>query len=283
MENKDSILQKFRLDGKTAVVTGGAGNIGYHTARTFAEAGARIAVVDLPRCLERSRAVARELEETFSVKCAGYGCELTDEKAVKTLFDQIEADLGSVDVVHNNAGVGGALAPDVEEWDAEHNMPHLDHWRQVLDINLVSQYIVATTAVRVMIREKHGGSIINTASMAGHIVNQAPMYKTLDDSSYGVSKAGVIMMTKSLAMTLAPEIRVNSVSPGMVEGTAWYRDREGFDVDAHNARQALEIPVGRVATAEDVADTICFLLSDEGAYLTGVNIPIDGGRGERMP
>jgi NAD(P)-dependent dehydrogenase (short-subunit alcohol dehydrogenase family) len=69
----------------------------------------------------------------------------------------------------------------------------------------------------------------------------------------------------------------------MVAGTAWYRDRTGFDVDAHNARQAEEIPVGRVATAEDVADTVCFLLSDEGGYLTGVNIPVDGGRGERMP
>ena len=274
MENKDSILQKFRLDGKTAVVTGGAGNIGYHTARTFAEAGARIAVVDLPRCLERSRAVARELEETFSVKCAGYGCELTDEKAVKTLFDQIAADLGSVDVVHNNAGVGGALAPDVEEWDAEHNMPHLDHWRQVLDINLVSQYIVATTAARVMIREKHGGSIINTASMAGHIVNQAPMYKTLDDSSYGVSKAGVLYFTRHFAaQVIQYGIRVNSVSPGYCYSPGLHDGLAPEILDCYKKTQ----PIMRMAEVDELLGAILYLASDASTYTVGQDILIDGG------
>ena len=131
------------------------------------------------------------------------------------MFDAIEKELGSVDVVHNNAGVGGALVPDLEAWDSEHNMDHLEHWKQVLNINLVSQYIVATTAARVMVREGHGGSIINTASLTGHIVNQAPLGHTQDDSSYGVSKAGVLYFTKHFAsQVIQYGSRVNSVSPG---------------------------------------------------------------------
>ena len=199
MEFKKNVLDRFRLDGKTAVVTGAAGNIGYHTALAFAQAGANVAIVDLPQCLERSKQVAEEFAGLYGGKAAAYGCDLVDAKAVAEMFDAIEKELGSVDVVHNNAGVGGALVPDLEAWDSEHNMDHLEHWKQVLNINLVSQYIVATTAARVMVREGHGGSIINTASLTGHIVNQAPLGHTQDDSSYGVSKAGVLYFTKHFA------------------------------------------------------------------------------------
>lgn len=215
MEFKKNVLDRFRLDGKTAVITGAAGNIGYHTALAFAQAGANVAIVDLPQCLERSKQVAEEFAGLYGGKAAAYGCDLVDAKAVAEMFDAIEKELGSVDVVHNNAGVGGALVPDLEAWDSEHNMDHLEHWKQVLNINLVSQYIVATTAARVMVREGHGGSIINTASLTGHIVNQAPLGHTQDDSSYGVSKAGVLYFTKHFAsQVIQYGIRVNSVSPG---------------------------------------------------------------------
>ena len=113
MEFNENVLARFRLDGKTAVVTGAAGNIGYHTAMTFAQAGANVAIVDLPQCLERSQAVAKEFAEKYGVKAAAYGCDLVDEKAVAELFDKVEQDLGSVDVVHNNAGIGGALMAQI--------------------------------------------------------------------------------------------------------------------------------------------------------------------------
>ncbi len=117
--------------------------------------------------------------------------------------------------------------------------------------------------------------MVNIASLAGMRVSGSSL-------PYGVTKAGVIMMTKSLAMTLAPEIRVNSVSPGMVSGTDWYRYRKDFDVDEHNRKQAEGVPLLRVATAEDVTDSVCFLISEQAKYLTGVNLPVDGGRGEKM-
>ena len=169
MEFKKNVLDRFRLDGKTAVVTGAAGNIGYHTALAFAQAGANVAIVDLPQCLERSKQVAEEFAGLYGGKAAAYGCDLVDAKAVAEMFDAIEKELGSVDVVHNNAGVGGALVPDLEAWDSEHNMDHLEHWKQVLNINLVSQYIVATTAARVMVREGHGGKIGRA-----HVLNSSP-------------------------------------------------------------------------------------------------------------
>lgn len=270
----NNIFDKFRLDGKTAVVTGAAGNIGYHTAQTFAQAGAKIAIVDLPVCLERSKEIAKEFEEAYKVKCAAYGCDLTQAEDVKKMFDQIEADLGSVDVVHNNAGVGGALAPDIEEWDSEHDMPHLDHWKQVLDINLVSQYIVAVTAARVMIREGHGGSIINTASMAGHIINQAPMYQTLDDSSYGVSKAGVLYFTRHFAsQVIKYGIRVNSVSPGYCYSPNLHDGLSAEILDAYTKTQ----PIMRMLDVDELLGAFLYLASDASSYMVGQDILVDGG------
>lgn len=274
MNFKENVLDRFRLDGKIAVVTGAAGNIGYHTAMTFAQAGANVAIVDLPVCLERAEAVAKEFAEKYSVKAKAYGCDLTDAKGVSEMFDAIEKDLGGVDVVHNNAGVGGALAPDVEVWDEEHDMNHLEHWKQVLDINLVSQYIVATTAARVMIREGHGGSIINTASLAGHIVNQAPMYHTLDDSSYGVSKAGVLYFTKHFAaQVIQYGIRVNSLSPGYCYSPGLHDGLSPEIMDCYTKTQ----PSMRMAQVEELQGAVLYLASDASTYTVGQDLLVDGG------
>ena len=94
MEFKKNVLDRFRLDGKTAVITGAAGNIGYHTALAFAQAGANVAIVDLPQCLERSKQVAEEFAGLYGGKAAAYGCDLVDAKAVAEMFDAIEKELG---------------------------------------------------------------------------------------------------------------------------------------------------------------------------------------------
>lgn len=271
---KENVLDRFRLDKKTAVVTGAAGNIGYHTALAFAQAGANVALVDLPQCKERAQKFAKEFSEKYGVKAAAYGCDLTDDKAVAAMFDQIEKDLGSVDVVHNNAGVGGALAPDIEPWDEEHNMDHLTHWKQVLDINLVSIYIVAVAAARVMKREGHGGSIINTASVAAHIVNQAPLYKTLDDSSYGVAKAGVLYFTKHFAsQVIQYGIRVNSISPGYCYSPGLHDGLSSDIMDCYQKGQ----PIMRMAQAEELQGAVLYLASDASTYTIGTDILVDGG------
>ncbi len=252
---------------KVIMVTGGATGIGKACALRMAKKGYDV-LIAYNRSVQPALKLKEELE-ACGVRCEIFKVNVADENEVKELLAFCREKFGRLDALVNSAGITRFIPfPDLDAVTTE-------VWEDLLETNLMGTFFCCREAAKLM-KENGGGVMVNVASLAGMRVSGSSL-------PYGVSKAGVIMMTKSLAMTLAPEIRVNSVSPGMVAGTEWYRDREGFDVDAHNARQALEIPVGRVATAEDVADTICFLLSDEGSYLTGVNIPIDGGRGERMP
>ncbi len=252
---------------KTILVTGGATGIGKACAERMAKKGYDVLIT-----YKRSEGPAKELQkelEGYGVRCEIFRADVADEDQVRALIGYCREKFGRLDALVNSAGLTRFIPfSDLDAVTTE-------VWEELLQTNLMGVFFCCREAAKLM-NEGEGGVMVNIASLAGMRVSGSSL-------PYGVSKAGVIMMTKSLAMTLAPKIRVNSVSPGMVAGTAWYRDRTGFDVDAHNARQAEEIPVGRVATAEDVADTVCFLLSDEGGYLTGVNIPVDGGRGERMP
>lgn len=274
MDYNVNVIERFRLDGKTAVVTGGAGNIGSHSAEALAQAGANVAIVDLPGCLKSAKDIVKKLTEQYNVKAVGYGCDLVDEKAVEELFDQIESDFGRVDVVHNNAGVGGALVPDIENWDSEHDMPHIDHFKQVIENNLVSVYIVAVVAARRMIREQHGGSIINTASLNAHVVNMGTLFETMDDSSYSVSKAGVLQFTKHFASQVAKyQIRVNSISPGYCYSPKLYDGLTKEILDMYNHSQ----PAKRMMKVEELQGAILYLASDASSYCFGMDILIDGG------
>ncbi len=271
---KHNVIDRFSLDGKTAVVTGAAGNIGYHTALALAQAGADVALVDLPVCLEKAKENAGKIAAETGRKAAGYGCELTDKNQVKALFEEVEKAFGHVDIVHNNAGIGGALVPDIEEWDSEHDMDHVEHWIHVLNVNLVSQYIVATTAARMMIKEGHGGSIINTASLNAHVVNQAPLYQTMDDSSYGTSKAGLKYFTQHFAsQVIQYGIRVNSVSPGYTYSPALYTGLTKDILDRYEKSQ----PIMRLAQVEELQGVVVFLASDASSYIVGEDILVDGG------
>ena len=252
---------------KVALVTGGATGIGKSCVLQLAKMGYDI-LISYNTSSAKAEALQKELKEK-DTRCEIFQANVAVEEDAAILVEYCRRTFGRLDAVVNSAGTTKFIPfPDLDAVTTE-------VWEELLHVNLMGTFFCCREAAKLM-KENGGGCIVNVASLAGMRVSGSSL-------PYGVSKAGVIMMTKSLAMTLAPEIRVNSVSPGMVAGTAWYRNREGFDVDAHNARQALEIPIGRVATGDDVADTICFLISDKGAYLTGVNIPIDGGRGERMP
>lgn len=273
-ECRKNVMQRFRLDGKTAIITGGAGNIGSHSAEAFAQVGANIAIVDLPQCVDTAKKVAKELEETYHIKAFGYGCNLVDDKAVETLFDQIETDFGSVNIVHNNAGVGGCLVPDVEVWDSEHDMPHIDHFKYVIENNLTSIYIVAVTAARKMIAEKHGGSIINTASLNAHVVNMGKIFETMDDSSYSVSKAGVLQFTKHFASQVGQYgIRVNSISPGYCYSPGLYTGLSKDILDMYNQSQQMK----RIMNVEELQGAILYLASDASSYCCGMDLLVDGG------
>lgn len=267
---KENVLKKFSLEGKTAVVTGAAGMLGYHSLCTFAEAGADLALVDLPVCMETLEKRAQELSEEFGIKAKAYGADLTDEEAVDQMFIRIDQEMDGIDIVHSNAGVGGSRTPDYET--------PLSDWMRVIKGNLVTMFLVDTAACRVMITRGKGGSIINTCSMGGSCVMQGPAYTTFDNSSYGTSKAAALYFTKSLASQVIKfGIRVNSISPGHITPRGGGQlaenreDSETFETFSNSQ------PAKRTCEVEELMGGLLYLASDASSYCVGTDLLIDGG------
>jgi NAD(P)-dependent dehydrogenase (short-subunit alcohol dehydrogenase family) len=235
----------FSLEGKVAVVTGGASGIGEATARRFARAGARVVIGDVADASGVAAATGGLFVRT----------DVSHEAEVETLLENALRELGRLDVVVNNAGggAGGFLATLSE--------PDLD---RTLNVNLKG---VVWGIKHAAPRIADGGSILSTASLAGLI--GTPSY-----GAYVASKAAVIGITRTAALELAPRrVRVNCVCPGTID-TPMARKAEG-EVEWRLA--ALLHPLGRVGRPEEVAALFHFLASDESAFITGQAIAIDGG------
>lgn len=245
----------FSLEGRVAVVTGGARGIGADTTELLAMAGADVAVVDV---LNSDHTVA--LVESHGRRAQGYQADLTDETAVNQLFADISREFGRIDIVHNNAGI--AFCQKAEDMTFE-------EWRRVMNIDLDAVFLVARAAGQLMIEAGRGGSIINTASMSGMIVNYPQ-----EQVAYNAAKAGVIHLTKSLAAEWAQySIRVNAVSPGYI-GTDMTPPTSRKDwMDEWFARS----PIKRLGTPREVAGAVLYLASDAASFTTGANIVVDGG------
>ena len=228
------------LEGKRVVVTGGTSGIGAATVARFRDEGAQVAAladrdVDDPRL----------------------GCDVADAAQVEQAFARVDELIGGVDVLVANAGIS-IRKPFLEIEEAD--------WRRVLDVNLTGVFFCAQQAARRMVASGSGGVILITASTNG--LTGHPFY-----ADYNASKAGVILLARTMALELAPAVRVNAVCPGYVltpMQRAEYTDEMLAEVDAG-------IPLGRHAAPEEVAALFAFLASDEGAYFTGATISIDGG------
>lgn len=240
-----------KLKGKVTLITGGTSGIGACMAKTFAAEGARV-IISGRNCECGGRVVSKikksGLDGSF------YPCDTAREEDIIHLKEQVERDIGSLDVLVNNAGV--FLTAPLEEMSE-------DDFQKTFDINVKGYFLMTKHFLPLL--KKGGGVILNNASVAG-------MPSFIDGKGaymYASSKAAVIQFTKLCAKNYAPDIRVNCICPGVVD-TPIFTNRDF-------SRFQGKIPLGRIAQPEEVTKAALFLVSDDAAYITGAVLPVDGG------
>lgn len=245
------------LEGKTAIITGAARGIGEGIALKFAEEGADVAFTYVSESSAERAKMLEEKLKAMNVKAKAYRSNAGDYAQCETLVNDVLKEFGKVDICVNNAGISKdnlLLRMTPEQWD------------EVMQINLKSVFNMTKQVIRPMMKAKNG-SIINMSSIIGEIGNAG-------QTSYAASKAGIIGFTKSVAKELGSRnIRCNAIAPGFVETDMTGYLKEGDAAEKYKAG----IPLGKFATAEDIANTALFLASDLGSYITGQVISVCGG------
>jgi NAD(P)-dependent dehydrogenase (short-subunit alcohol dehydrogenase family) len=239
------------LKGKRAVVTGGASGIGLATARRLAAEGVQVMVFD------KNRQVLGQALDAAPEIVGGVHVDVSDPEEVASAYKEVDARMDGIDILVANAGIS-YRTPFLEITPAQ--------WNQVLATNLGGIFYTAQQAARRMMQNLAGGVILMTASTNG--ISGHPFY-----ADYNASKAGVILLARTMALELAPKVRVNAVCPGYVLTAMQQAEYTPEMLEQVNSK----IPLGRHATVEEVAALFTYLASKEAAYITGQAISIDGG------
>lgn len=229
-----------KLEGKVAVITGGASGIGAATAKLFSEHGAKLVLVDLQEDL--GTAFAKELPDAIFVKA-----DVTSEEEVTAVFTKAKEAYGKIDVVFNNAGIG-RVTPT-------HDLSY-EEWRKTVAVDLDGVFLVAREAIRAF-KEQDGGVIVNTASMYGWVGSPG-------SAAYNAAKGGVVNFTRSIGLEYAAEnIRVNALCPGFIDTPIIPDESKAVLKDM--------TPMKRLGQSEEMAKAVLFLASDDSSFMTGTD------------
>jgi 3-oxoacyl-[acyl-carrier protein] reductase len=250
----------MELAGRVAIVTGAGSGIGRSTSLLLARHGAKAVVVNYARSGQDAESTVSQVRE-LGAEATPHQADVADEAQVKKMIATALDHWGRLDVLVNNAGT-------------THFIPHPDLdgltdevWNEILGVNLKGTFFCCRAAAPEL--KKTRGAIVNIASIAAHRASGSSI-------AYAVSKAGVVQLTRALALALAPEVRVNSVSPGLVS-SRWFSKRFGDEAAAaQEARFATATPLGKIASPDDVAHAVVALLEND--LVTGQDLVVDGGK-----
>jgi NAD(P)-dependent dehydrogenase (short-subunit alcohol dehydrogenase family) len=252
------ILERFSLKDKVSIMTGGARGLGKAMAESLAQAGSHVVIIDLD--LEAAQLTADGLASE-GVRTLALRGDVTNAGEVDQMVNEVLSRFGQIDVLFNNAGIA--------QWVNAEEM-RLEDWNRMMSVNLDSVFIVSKAVGKVMIRQQRG-SIINTSSMSGLVVNTPQC-----QAAYNVSKAGVIMLTKSLAYEWAKHnVRVNTIAPG-------YMETEMIDQFRAEHKEKIDLwtkltPMNRMGRPFELGGLAVYLASDASSYVTGAVCLVDGG------
>lgn len=266
------VLDQFRLQGRVAIVTGGAGLLGEAFCDTLASAGARVVIADVNT--EAGKKVADALKDDGRT-ASFFRLDVTDPSSCSHLVDFAKREYGGIDILVNSAAMDPKFDPEhAEEQSNSFEQFPLEAWKQALDVNLTGMFLVTQAVARLMAQKKKG-SIINICSTYGLVGPDQRIYQRPGEPDrfkpvyYSTTKAGVLGFTRYLATYYAgTDIRVNALTPGGV-----FNDHDPQFVESYSARTVM----GRMARANEINGALLFLASDASSYMTGANLVVDGG------
>ena len=263
---KRLIRDDISLKGKISLITGAAGNLGKVFANTLGELESNLILLDLPSTDLKS--IASTLKKEWKIEVDFYFCDLGNALDRKIFFEKIKSKFESINILINNAALVGSS--NISGWSVPFEKQSLETWQKALDINLTAIFDIVQNLTP-LLRKSNNGSVINISSIYGQ---RAPDWKIYQDSeignpaAYSASKGGLVQLSKWLASTLGPTIRVNTIAPG---GILTSQPKEFVKRYSENTIMQ------RMANAEDIRGAVVYLGSDLSRYVTGQVISVDGG------